>query len=326
MPKDVKYRTAILSSGKVNRHGYRLAVEGVKLDSFRANPIMLYVHRRSSGNDDADEVALPIGRWDNIRIEDGKLLAEPDFDEEDEFAAKIARKWDKGYLNAVSVNHTFDEISESEDLIQKGQTRVTVTSWEILEASIVDIPGDPEAVKLSHSNDGIDPLSKIPFLTEKLKTKNMDLKSIALSLGLAETATEADITAKMNALQAAQVEGILALGRQKGVVNDGNMAAWRSQVTQNPEFARLSWEGLPDSQQATGSSQQAATQTLAAALKAEGTRTPKVGTLSEERKAWTLKDWRVKDYEGLLALEETDPTAFDTLVKSGVGTGKAILH
>ena len=98
MADEKKYRTAILSSGKVNRHGYRLAVEGAKLDSFRANPIMLYVHRRSSGDDDADEVALPIGRWDNIRIEDGKLLAEPDFDEEDEFAAKIARKWDKGYL------------------------------------------------------------------------------------------------------------------------------------------------------------------------------------------------------------------------------------
>ncbi len=334
MADEKKYRTAILSSGKVNRYGYRLLVEGVKLASFIANPLMLYVHRRSSRADNVEDTVLPIGKWDNIRVEDGKLLADPNFDMEDEFAAKIARKWEMGYLNATSVNHTFDAISEDETLKVEGQTRVTVTSWEILEASIVDVPGDPEAVKLNFK-EGNDPLSKIPLLApqppegalqneyEKLKTKNMDLKKIALLLGLSETATEADVENRFEAMKASQVENILALGRQKGVVNDGNIAGWRSQVTQNPEFARLSWEGLAD---VTAVVTPTNGQTLAAVLKAEGTRTPKVGTLSEERKNWTLKDWRMKDYEGLLAMEETDPTAFDTLVKSGVGTGKAILH
>ena len=152
----------------------------------------------------------------------------------------------------------------------------------------------------------------------------MDLKSIALSLGLAETATEADITNKLNALQAAQVEGILALGRQKGVVNEGNVAAWRTQVTQNPEFARLSWEGLADAnpQHQRGDG----TQTLAAALKNEGTRTAKVGTLSDERKTWTIDDWRKNDAEGFLALETESPADYSRLVGSLVRNGLAMAH
>ena len=90
----MKWKDSILCSGKVNRYGYTLLVSGLRLASFLANPIMLYVHRRSLLNAETDELSLPIGKWDNIRIEDGKLLATPDFDMDDEFAVKIARKWE----------------------------------------------------------------------------------------------------------------------------------------------------------------------------------------------------------------------------------------
>jgi len=41
---------------------------------------------------------FPIGRWDNVRIEDGKLLADPVFDTEDENARKIAGKGGAWFL------------------------------------------------------------------------------------------------------------------------------------------------------------------------------------------------------------------------------------
>ena len=328
MEKNVKWKDAILCSGKVNRYGYTLLVSGLRLASFLANPIMLYVHRRSLPNEETDEISLPIGKWDNIRIENGKLLATPDFDMDDEFAVKIARKWEKGYLNATSVCHTFEEVSDEPNVMQEGQIRCTVTKWEILEASIVDIPGDPEAVKLNFPKDGADPLSKIPLLSVKqlkLDTE-MDLKNIALSLGLSATATEAEVSAKIASLQTANVEGVLALGRQKGVVNDTNIGELRVLVTANPDFARLSWTALSGMTPSVTSpaipTQEAAT--LVAALKAQGNRVT-TGTLAVDRKDWTLKDWRTKDPTGFLALELSDPAAFEKIAYSGVGTGMAIM-
>ncbi len=314
------YRAAVLSSGKVNRYGYRLLIEGAKLDSFKANPLMLYVHKRSAKYDSFEEIALPIGKWTNIRIEDGKLLADPDFDLEDEFAAKVARKWEKGYLNATSVNHTFDEISEDEALRLEGQTRVTVTSWEVLEASIVDIPGDAEAVKLNFEG-GNDPLSKLPFLSNKSKSETMDLKFLALSLGLPEKATEAEIMAKAKALQNTQVEAVLSLGRQKGVVNDTNIDNWRKQVEANLDFARLSWEALPDVQT---QKQTQGTLTLADVLRTQGGK--QEGTLSDERKSWTIDEWRKNDAEGFLSLETKSPETYNKLVNSLIKTGLAMPH
>jgi hypothetical protein len=313
--------SAVLSSGKVNRHGYRLLVEGARLQSFIDNPIMLYVHRRASAYDAYEDIATPIGKWDNIRIENSQLVADPNFDMEDEFAAKIARKWEQGYLNATSVRHTFDKVSEEIDLVHEGQTRVTVTEWEVLEASIVDIPGDKEAVKLDFSNNN-DPLSKLPLLSVK-SSSDMDLKSIALSLGLKQDATEAEVTAKIAAMKAQQVEGILALGRQKGVVNDTNLNDMRALVNQNPEFAQLSWGTLQDAKTEVVPAvvpPVASQGTLAAALRADG----KSGAIADERNCWTIKEWRQRDPNGLLSLETGDPAKFNSLVDEMVTTGFAV--
>ena len=42
-----------------------------------------------------------IGRWDNVRIEDGKLLADPVFDTEDE-NAKNCRKVERGFEDGIN--------------------------------------------------------------------------------------------------------------------------------------------------------------------------------------------------------------------------------
>jgi hypothetical protein len=325
MSVEKKGKSAILCSGKVNRKGYRLWVDGVRLKSFQDNPIMLYRHMRSLPDGCLEEASLPIGKWDNIRVENGKLIADPNFDMDDEFAAKIARKWENGYLNATSVAHTFDKVSDDIMYIVDGQTLATVIEWEVLEASIVDIPGDKEAIKLSHGND---PLSILPLI-KKVKTDlDMDLKTIALSLGLPATATEAEVNAKITALQNTQVEGILELGRSKGVVTETNIAAMRTQVTANPDFAKLSWEQLLDPKTETPAlTPTPATPmtqgTLSAALRElQGL----AGPVQDERKAWSCTDWRKKDPRGFLALETTNKPLYDTLINSLVADQLAMPH
>ena len=60
----------VLSDGRiVNNHGFRIDLRGVNLDRFKANPVMLYQH----------DIERIIGRWDNIRVEDNRLMADAVF-------------------------------------------------------------------------------------------------------------------------------------------------------------------------------------------------------------------------------------------------------
>jgi len=85
---------------------------------------------------------LPIGRLENIRIEDRKLKARAYFDDDEE-SMRIWKKVRNGSLTGVSVGYRINEIKLTKrdgepDLLE-------VTRWTPLEASIVTIPADQNA-------------------------------------------------------------------------------------------------------------------------------------------------------------------------------------
>jgi phage head maturation protease len=108
--KKMANKTFILSDESINTQGFRVLTNGIRLDEFRKNPIMLWNHN-SSWRGTKDE-QLPIGRWDNIRVEGGKLLADAVLDDGDDFAKEIARKVDKGIINMCSIGFAVIEQSE----------------------------------------------------------------------------------------------------------------------------------------------------------------------------------------------------------------------
>ena len=63
MPK----KTFILHDETVNTQGFRMLTSGADLSVFKNNPVMLLNH---------DDWDLPIGRWENIRVEGTQILAE----------------------------------------------------------------------------------------------------------------------------------------------------------------------------------------------------------------------------------------------------------
>ena len=91
--------------------------------------------------------ALPIcesgvvGRWENIRKDGTKLIADAVFDESTELGAKIKKQVDNGFLRCVSIG--IDNVTQ-EDL----NNVQTVVKCRLIEASIVDIPSNANAVKL----------------------------------------------------------------------------------------------------------------------------------------------------------------------------------
>lgn len=178
----------VISDESVNSHGYWVKTDGIDIEAFLKNPIMLWNHNRDYNG--TVDTQLPIGYWKDLRFENGVLTGEPVFDETDEFAVKIKKKYEAGILNACSMGFVLKEWSEAPEMLKPGQTRATVTRCVLKEISICDIPSNANAtVVLYDDNNKIINLSDLPNVAIGPKI-NKKMKEIALKLGLAENATQ----------------------------------------------------------------------------------------------------------------------------------------
>lgn len=195
----------ILSDESLNSYGFWVKTEGISLERFLKNPIMLYNHHRT-GCGKTDEI-LPIGRWENLEINNGVLTGVPVFDENDEFAMKIKSKVENGFLTGCSIGITITSWSENKEDLKQGQIYPTAMTCELMEVSIVDIPANPNSaggVILFDNEKNVITLANgvLPEgIINKLKTNKMS-KEIALKLGLAETASPEECTNAIEALKA----------------------------------------------------------------------------------------------------------------------------
>lgn len=196
-------KTFILSDESINTYGFRVLTGGIQLNEFRKNPIMLWNHN-SSWRGTKDE-QLPIGRWDNIRVEGDRLLADAVLDDGDDFAKEIARKVDRGIINMCSMGFAVIEQSEDKSVIMPGQRYATVTRCRLREVSLVDMGSNLNSVALYDDDGKLIELSdggSKPFL-KALNDTNFytDMKIIALKLGLPEAATQDEILSAITKLQ-----------------------------------------------------------------------------------------------------------------------------
>lgn len=135
--------TFVLSDEKkINSYGFRVNTEGISLERFSANPVMLNEHWNST--------ASVLGRWLNARKENGQLLAEDEFDVADPDAEKIKGKVDRGYIKGASIGVLFDENA----MVRQPNGEWELTKCELLEASICAIPSNAAALRLFVNNDG----------------------------------------------------------------------------------------------------------------------------------------------------------------------------
>lgn len=143
-----KKKSFILADENLVDRGFRLLMSGARLERFKANPVMLYMHQRERTYSSKARVVMPIGRWENIRISGKKLMADPVFDENDPIALLVKKKVEDKILNGASPGINIFAWSEDPKKMVKGQTLPTITDWEVMEVSIVDIPSNPNAVQL----------------------------------------------------------------------------------------------------------------------------------------------------------------------------------
>ena len=195
MPDENKRYTFIISDESVNVYGYRVLTSGIDLSQMEKNPIALWMHQRASRWDSKEDQKFPIGRWFNLRKDGGKLIGDLEFDGGDEFAMKIKDKVEAGLINMASLGAEPITTSNDPGVLLPGQSRETVTQCLMLEASLVDIGGNLNAVRL-YKDGALIELSA-ERLNETIKMVNIvnnhkktNMKKIALFLGLAEDASE----------------------------------------------------------------------------------------------------------------------------------------
>lgn len=194
-------KTFVLSDESLNVYGFWVRTAGIALDQFKKNPIMLWNHNRP-WRGTTDEI-LPIGKWENIRVEDGKLMADAVFDQNDEFAKKIEAKVESGIINMCSIGIRALEESEDSAWLKPGQTRRTVLKSKLREVSICDIGANDNALALYDDDGVIIDLSASGDIPVKLLSINNieNMKSIALKLGLSENSGETDILTAIQVLK-----------------------------------------------------------------------------------------------------------------------------
>ena len=172
----------IINTENVNSYGYRILTDGIDYQQYMRNPVVLFMHERDGYGNKGSEV---IGRCTKLYKEGTTLIAEVEFDEQDEFAKKIAGKVERGYIRMASMFAEIKEVSADPHHLLEGQVYETVTACKLVEISIVDIGGNDNALKLS--KDGK------PFQLKKIvthNTNNMDIKVIALALGMGDNVKE----------------------------------------------------------------------------------------------------------------------------------------
>lgn len=214
-------KEVIISTEAVNSYGSRVLTAGIDLSQYERNPVLLWMHRRSW-----EPGAMPIGRVENLRIEDGKLIGTPVFDQNDDFAKQIESKWENGFLRMASAGLEPIETTPDPALVVPGQTRETVARSKLIEVSIVDIGGNDEALQLygaegkllklaaGEDNPGL-PLLQLTNETEPApdnepgegeannnpKPNSTMTKEQKALLGLPEDATEEQVTAALTLMK-----------------------------------------------------------------------------------------------------------------------------
>ncbi len=237
-------KSAVISSSNINSYGFRVLSEGIDIEQYRKNPIVLYMHERAGNG------RLPIGRMEDVHFEGDLLIGTPVFDMTDEFAAQVAGKWENGFLKMLSAGLDIIETSTDPKYLLAGQQFATVTASKLREVSIVDIGANDDALQLccalySNGGDRIELSGKTIGLALEpiINNQKTHTMKIAEKLGLSPDATEEQIMLAIDELQG-RIEGLSTELLAQNTANINNIVgeaikAGRLQENQRADFVEL---------------------------------------------------------------------------------------
>ncbi len=295
-----------------NSHGFRLLNAGGNLERFRENPVMLDTH----------DMKMVIGKWEKLRIDGTKLIADPNFDTGDKDGKRIAGKVERGYVKAASLGIYIEDAKYVE--APGGDMELVATKWEALEGSVLGVPSNRHALAF-YSKEGVqlsaeEVLSSVQTLAAPTKpvdtnNPNTHMEKIILTtegataLGVATEHTDIkaiEAAAIKLAARATKSEGDLKTFKTERATSLVDLAIknGRLEATRKDSFVEM----------ATANYDQAAEIIEAMPEKKElGANPPAAPAGGEDRSTWDYMKWAKEDPKGLETLSAKDPVEFNKL-------------
>ncbi len=129
-------RRFVATTSGVKRDGLDIDLAGMSTENFMRNPVFLYVH-------DYFGERLPLGLVKKITMQKKRMIVTVLFDEGDDFAMEVLRKYDAGFLNAVSIGW---------ETLEFDRETMRVLQSDLLDVSAVPVPGDPDALMMRQAS------------------------------------------------------------------------------------------------------------------------------------------------------------------------------
>ena len=178
------------------------------MSEYQKNPIGYYMHK--------DRINGVLVKWEDLRKEGDTILGKPCINLSHERGQRTVDEIESGFLNAASLGHfVVLEISDKAEDYLPGQSGPTLSKWYNRECSLVDIPGNFNALtELFDENDNPIKLENLSALIPK----NLNMSKIFFSpeqimkMNLKADAEQASIDATFNDLiaKAGKVDGLAA--------------------------------------------------------------------------------------------------------------------
>jgi HK97 family phage prohead protease len=316
-----------VSDESLNSFSFRVMTDGIDTTLFDKNSIMLYMHERGK----------VIGRWVNLRKENGILLADAEFDSEDEDAIKIEKKVKKGLLKMASIGFTPTGISEEPELMLSGQQLPTVVTCILKEISIVDIGSNVDCLKIYDMDGNVINLADGGISLKQLFNQNSTImkKLIGLLMTLFASVgiTLSDDSNEDNIFDAVKgivdknrilASEILDLKGQLKVFQDKQLAEQELKIVALVDKAIADKKitgGQKDVYLSLAKSNFDSVKNLFDTMKPYESIETQVGKGGGDlRKDWTLADWQKKDSKGLLAMKKNNWPEYERLFETEHGS------
>lgn len=183
----------LLSDSSVNSYGFRLLTSGYVLAEFKKNPIGYHMHDRDNG---------VLVKWDDLQVREDCVYGKPCINLAHPRGQRTVDEVESGFLNAASFGHfVVLDISTRADDVLENQTGPTVTKWFNRECSLVDIPGNYNALTSLFDSEG-KAIHLSDFALNKLNNTMKVINVTAAQLAVLTLAADADATAFDVALNA----------------------------------------------------------------------------------------------------------------------------
>lgn len=215
-------KNVVVSTGAMNRNGWKVNSTSIDLTNYKKNPILLWNHEDNNwrGHTDPDVV---IGTT-NVRVDGDKLVADLTFEDAhiNPLAEKVYRKMLAKTIRATSIGMTRHE--SHLEINPEGGFDFVIDKAELLEVSVTIIPANADAVKAS--------IAAIHPEWGKEDSMNKVFAALLAALCLPETVDEKSAVGAIEELRASQKALKEATGKDNPAEAVGVVAAWKAGAEQ----------------------------------------------------------------------------------------------